>query len=278
MERLGLGPDELLKDNPKLVYGRVTGWGQDGPLAQEAGHDINYVALTRAAARHRPEGAAGGADQLSRRLCRRRDDAGVRHGRGAAGGAARAAKGQVIDAAMSDGAALIGALTYGLRAAGHVARRAGGEPARRRRRRPTASIAARTASSSRSARSSRSSARRCSRDWRCDPGASREEIATVIKSRTRDEWAAHFAGTDACVAPVLDLGEAPVHPHNIARRTFLDLDGVFQPAPAPRYSAMHARPARPAAARGRGRRGDPRRARLFARTKSRDCERDGVLL
>jgi alpha-methylacyl-CoA racemase len=66
--------------------------------------------------------------------------------------------------------------------------------------------------------------------------ASREQIATVIASRSRDDWAAHFAGTDACVAPVLDLGEAPVHPHNIARRTFLDLDGVFQPAPAPRYS------------------------------------------
>ena len=66
--------------------------------------------------------------------------------------------------------------------------------------------------------------------------ASREEVATVIASRSRDEWTAHFAGTEACVAPVLDLGEAPVHPHNIARRTFLDLDGIFQPAPAPRYS------------------------------------------
>jgi alpha-methylacyl-CoA racemase len=66
--------------------------------------------------------------------------------------------------------------------------------------------------------------------------ASREEIAAVIASRDRDAWAAHFAGTDACVAPILDLEEAPVHPHNIARRTFIDLDGVFQPAPAPRYS------------------------------------------
>ena len=71
-----------------------------------------------------------------------------------------------------------------------------------------------------------------------EAGATREDIAAVIKSRTRDQWAAHFAGTDACVAPVLDLEEAPVHPHNIARRTFIDLDGVFQPAPAPRYSAM----------------------------------------
>jgi alpha-methylacyl-CoA racemase len=66
--------------------------------------------------------------------------------------------------------------------------------------------------------------------------ASHEEVATVIASRTRDQWAAHFGGTDACVAPVLDLGEAPVHPHNLARRAFVDLDGVFQPAPAPRYS------------------------------------------
>ena len=71
------------------------------------------------------------------------------------------------------------------------------------------------------------------------PGSTREEIAAVIKSRTRDEWAMHFAGTDACVAPVLDLEEAPLHPHNIARRTFLDLEGVFQPAPAPRYSESH---------------------------------------
>ena len=66
--------------------------------------------------------------------------------------------------------------------------------------------------------------------------ATREEIAAVIITRSRDEWAAHFGGTDACVAPVLDLGEAPVHPHNLARRTFLDLDGVFQPGPVPRYS------------------------------------------
>ena len=69
-----------------------------------------------------------------------------------------------------------------------------------------------------------------------NPGSGREEIAAVIALRGRDDWAAHFAETDACVAPVLDLGEAPVHPHNIARRTFLDIDGVFQPAPAPRYS------------------------------------------
>jgi alpha-methylacyl-CoA racemase len=69
------------------------------------------------------------------------------------------------------------------------------------------------------------------------PDVTRDEIAAVIASRTRDEWAAHFAGTDACVAPVLDLEEAPVHPHNIARRTFLDIGGVFQPAPSPRYSA-----------------------------------------
>jgi len=83
-----------------------------------------------------------------------------------------------------------------------------------------------------------------------EPGASREEIATVIKSRTRDAWASHFAGTDACVGPVLDLGEAPVHPHNIARRTFLDVDGVFQPAPAPRYSSTQ--PDRPDPPRSEG--------------------------
>lgn len=236
MERLGLGPEALLSGNPKLVYGRVTGWGQDGPLAKDAGHDIDYVALTGllhgigpkerpvAPANYLGDYAGGGMmlafGMVSALLA-------VREG----------ADGQVVDAAMSDGAALIGAMTYGLLAAGlwKDEREAnlldGGSE--------TYSIY------------------RCSdgkflavgaiepqfqqalfKGLALRPGSGREDIAAVIKSRSRDAWAAHFAGTDACVAPVLDLGEAPVHPHNIARRTFLDVDGVFQPSPAPRYSAM----------------------------------------
>jgi alpha-methylacyl-CoA racemase len=234
MERLGLGPEELIKSNPTLVYGRVTGWGQDGPLAQEAGHDINYVAISGLlhgiGPKERPVvpinylgDYAGGGMMLAFGMV------------SALLAVQRGGEGQVIDAAMSDGAALIGALTYGLRAAGlwRDEREAnlldGGEP--------------------------------CYGIYRCLDGkfisigaiepqfqaslfkglalpqsASREEIAMVIASRSRDQWAAHFAGTDACVAPVLELGEAPVHPHNLERRTFVDLDGVFQPAPAPRYS------------------------------------------
>jgi alpha-methylacyl-CoA racemase len=234
MERLGLGPEELIKSNPKLVYGRVTGWGQDGPLAQEAGHDINYVAISGLlhgiGPKERPVvpinylgDYAGGGMMLAFGMV------------SALLAVQRGGEGQVIDAAMSDGAALIGALTYGLRAAGlwRDEREAnlldGGEP--------------------------------CYGIYRCLDGkfisigaiepqfqaslfkglalpqsTSREKIAMVIASRSRDQWAAHFAGTDACVAPVLELGEAPVHPHNLERRTFVDLDGVFQPAPAPRYS------------------------------------------
>ena len=234
MERLELGPDALLAANPRLVYGRVTGWGQDGPLAAEAGHDLNYLAITGLlhgiGPRDRPvvpvnyiADYAGGGMMLAFGMV------------AALLAVARGESGQVIDAAMSDGAALIGALTYGLRAAGawRDEREAnlldGGDA--------------------------------CYGVYRCLDGkflalgaiepqfrallfkglalpanASREAIAAVIATRTRDAWATHFAGTDACVAPVLDLGEAPVHPHNIARRTFLDLDGVFQPAPAPRYS------------------------------------------
>jgi len=236
MERLGLGPDELLRTNPKLVYGRVTGWGQDGPLAKQAGHDINYVAITGLlhgiGPKERPAvpinylgDYAGGGMMLAFGMV------------SALLAVTAGAPGQVIDAAMSDGAALIGALTYGLRAAGHWRdeREAnlldGGVP--------------------------NYAIYRCSdgkfigigaiepqfqealfKGLALHAGASREQIATVIRSRTRDDWAVHFAGTDACVAPVLNLEEAPVHPHNIARRTFLDLEGVFQPAPSPRYSGM----------------------------------------
>ena len=236
LERLGLGPDELLHENPKLVYGRVTGWGQDGPLAKQAGHDINYVALTGLlhgiGPKERPAvpinylgDYAGGGMMLA-------------FGMVSALLAVRAdAPGQVVDAAMSDGAALIGALTYGLRAAGNW-----------RDEREANLLDGGVANYA---------IYRCAdgkfiaigaiepqfqealfKGLALAPGASREQIATVIRSRSRDEWATHFAGTDACVAPVLDLEEAPVHPHNIARRTFLDLEGVFQPAPSPRYSAM----------------------------------------
>ena len=234
MERLGLGPDELLKANPKLVYGRVTGWGQEGPLAADAGHDINYVAITGLlhgiGPKERPSvpinylgDYAGGAMMLAFGMV------------AALVAVQRGGKGQVIDAAMSDGAALVGALTYGLRAAGawRDERESnlldGGDPIYGIYRCLDGKFLSIGAIEPQFQEA-------LFKGLALRPGSGREEIATVIASRPRDQWAAHFAGTDACVAPVLDLGEAPVHPHNIARRTFVDLDGVFQPAPAPRYS------------------------------------------
>jgi len=234
MERLGLGPNEIIKDNPKLVYGRVTGWGQEGPLAQEAGHDINYIAITGLlhgiGPKERPivpinylGDYAGGGMMLAFGMV------------AALLAVQRGGKGQVIDAAMSDGTALVGALTYGMRAAGHWRDEReenlldGGEP--------TYGVYRCLDGKFLSIGAIEPQFREALfKGLALAPGASHADVAAVIASRTRDQWTAHFAGTDACVAPVLDLGEAPVHPHNIARRTFLDLNGVYQPAPAPHYS------------------------------------------
>jgi alpha-methylacyl-CoA racemase len=234
MERLGLGPDELTRANPRLVYGRVTGWGQDGPLAKEAGHDVNYIALSGLlhgiGPKDRPVAPvnylgdyAGGGMMLAFGMV------------SALLAVQRGGAGQVIDAAMSDGTALIGALTYGLRAAGlwRDEREAnlldGGEAIYGIFRCLDGKFLSVGAVEPQFQEA-------LYKALALRPGSDREAIAAVISSRTRDEWAAHFIGTDACVAPVLDLSEAPVHPHNIARKTFVDLDGVFQPAPAPRYS------------------------------------------
>jgi alpha-methylacyl-CoA racemase len=234
MERLGLGPDQLRADNPKLVYGRVTGWGQDGPLAGEVGHDINYVALTGLlhgiGPKDRPTvpinylgDYAGGGMMLAFGMV-----AALLAGQ-------RGGEGPVIDAAMTDGAALVGALTYGIRAAGawRDERESnlldGGEPSYGVYRCRDGKFLALGAIEPQFREA-------LFKGLALPQSATRDDIEAVIATRSRDEWVAHFRGTDACVAPVLDLGEAPMHPHNIARRTFLDIDGVFQPAPAPRYS------------------------------------------
>ena len=234
MERLGLGPDTLIEANPTLVYGRVTGWGQDGPLAKQAGHDINFVAISGLlhgiGPKERPVvpvnylgDYAGGGMMLAFGMA------------AALLAVQRGGAGQVIDAAMSEGAALIGALTYGLCAAGLWSEEResnlldGGEPAYGVYRCLDGKFLSIGAIEPQFRES-------LFKGLALPQSATREEIATVLASRSRDEWVAHFAGTDACVAPVLDLGEAPVHPHNIARRAFLDVDGVFQPAPAPRYA------------------------------------------
>jgi alpha-methylacyl-CoA racemase len=275
MERLGLGPDDLLRDNSKLVYGRVTGWGQDGPLAQTAGHDIDYIALAGLlhgiGPKERPVAPinylgdyAGGAMMLA-------------FGMVSALLAVQAGgSGQVVDAAMTDGAALIGAMTYGLLAAGKWKDEResnlldGGSETYGIYRCADGKFVAIGAIEPQFQQA-------LFKGLALRPGSDREAIATVIKSRTRDEWAAHFAGTDACVAPVLDLGEAPVHPHNIARRTFLDLDGVFQPAPAPRYSDMQLD--RPEPPKAEGEDGDAILAELgYSKEEIERLRTEGALL
>ena len=252
MERLELGPDALIAANPKLVYGRVTGWGQSGPLAAEAGHDINYLAITGLlhgiGPKERPvvpvnyiADYAGGGMMLAfgmvaalLAVAARREGAGDRRGDERRRGADRRA-----DLWPARG--------------GGVARRARGQSARRgraglwrlslpRRQVPRArgdrAAVSRQPVQGAGACPTAPTASRLRRCWR-------RAAATIGRGIS--------PATDACVAPVLDLGEAPVHPHNIARRTFLDLDGVFQPAPAPHYSRHDPRPARPAAPRGTGR-------------------------
>ena len=249
MERLGLGPDVLLADGPTLVYGRMTGWGQNGPLAQAAGHDINYIALSGALhgvgrdGRPSPPvnylGDFGGGGMLlafamaSALLA-------VRNG----------APGQVIDCAMTEGSALLTALVHGLNAAGQWRDEAGsnlidgGSPWY---------DAYRTADGKWVAIGALEPQFRAvlleklglPADSGDDP-ALRATFTALFATRTRDQWCALLEGSDACFAPVLSLAEAPRHPHNKARDAFATIGGVIQPAPAPRFSETpNAAPAAP---------------------------------
>lgn len=235
MERLRLGPDLLLGENPKLVYGRVTGWGQEGPLAGAAGHDIDYLALSGLlhgiGPKERPvvpanyiADFAGGGMMLAFGMAAALLDV------------QRGGKGQVVDCAMSDGAALIGALTYGMRAAGLWTdeREAnlldGGSP--------TYGVYECSDGRFLAVGAIEPQFRRALLDGLgLGDDADKAAVAGAIATRTRDEWVAHFEGEDACVSPVLILEEAPRHPHNRDRGAFVTLDGVVQPGPAPRYSA-----------------------------------------
>ena len=244
MERLGLGPEELLKRNPKLVYGRVTGWGQDGPLATTAGHDVNYLAITGLlhgiGPQERPvvpvnylADYAGGGMMLAFAMV------------AALLAVQRSGAGQMIDCAMSDGAALIGALTYGMRAAGLWSDEResnlldGGDAAYGIYQCSDGKFLAVGAIEPQFRKA-------LLEGLGLRPDAGKKEIAGAIGTRSRDEWSSFFEGKDACVAPVLTLEEAPNHPHNRARDTFIDLDGVVQPGSAPRFSnSNRARPRPP---------------------------------
>lgn len=260
MERLGLGPDVCLARNPRLAYGRMTGWGQTGPLAPLAGHDINYIAITGAldaiGTKDQPVPPlnlvgdfGGGGMLLAMGLM-----AAMLH-------AARTGQGQVIDAAMSDGAAQLMAPIYGMKGTGRWSAPRGGnmldggapyygvyrcgcggflavgplEPQffaefLRRLELPEGEFADRLKPEL----------------W----PALHARFAAVFLTRKRDAWAAIFDGSDACVAPVLTMEEAPTHPHNQARGTFFEREGITQPAPAPRFSATPSSPGAPARLRG----------------------------
>ncbi len=247
MERLGLGPDVTLKRNPKLVYGRMTGWGQEGPLAQAAGHDINYIAITGALDSFRASNGepvsplnlvgdyGGGALFLVVGVLAALVDA------------RRSGKGQVVDAAMCDGVSLMLTMFHSMQAikrwtdvprtnmldgGAHFYRAyecADGrsiaigaiEPQFYAELRQLAGLS----------------------DGAFDHQMDRskwpelqDKLIAVFKTKTRDEWCAILEGTDACAAPVVGLFEAPSHPHLAARRTFVEHAGHVQPAPAPRFS------------------------------------------
>ncbi|SFD63714.1 CaiB/BaiF CoA transferase family protein [Massilia yuzhufengensis] len=247
MERLGLGPDACLERNPKLVVGRVTGWGQAGPLSQAAGHDINYVALSgmlhamgRADSPPAPPlnlvGDFGGGGMM------------LAFGVVCAVLEARTSgKGQVVDAAMTEGAALLGAMMYGLRGAGSWSdgREAnlldGGAPFYD----SYACLDGKFISIGAIEPQFYAQllallkvedpvfTKRWSKAYWPDLKA---KFGALFATRSRDDWCRLLEGTDVCFAPVLDMAEAPKHPHNAARRSFVDIDGVSQPAPAPRFS------------------------------------------
>lgn len=247
MERLGLGPEVCLERNPKLVFGRMTGWGQDGPLSQAAGHDINYISVAGAL------GAMGYPDRPPAPPLNLVGDFG--------GGAmyllagilaalverSSSGKGQVIDAAMTDGTASLLSGFYGMMSMDmwtterYSNRLDGGayyygsyeckggkhisigslEP------QFYALLLEKCEISEDSFKEQLDQA-----SW----PIKREKMEAIFKTKTREEWCNIMEGSDVCFAPVLDLSEAPDHPHNKARKTYLDFQGVTQPAPAPRFS------------------------------------------
>ena len=247
MERLGLGPDVLLAQQPRLVYGRMTGWGQDGPLAARAGHDIDYIALTGAL---HAIGRAGEAPVPPLNLVGDFGGGGMLLGFGlvcALLEAQRSGRGQVVDAAMVDGAALLTTMFWGMRAArqwtdarGANVLDSGAPWYDTYRTRDGGYMAVGAIEGKFYAemlhRLGLASERLPAQHDRARWPELRTRLAAAFATRTRDEWTRVFEGSDACVAPVLSFAEAPAHPHAQARGAYTDAGGTLQPAPAPRFS------------------------------------------
>jgi len=245
-ERLGLGPDECMARNEKLVYGRMTGWGQDGPLAQSAGHDINYIGLSGAL---HAIGEPGGKPVPPLNLIGDFGGGGMLLAYGlvcALLEAQKSGKGQVVDTAMVDGAASLMAMFFSMAGRGFDDERGtnlldGGshfyntyetkdgqhvcvgsiEPQFYQLLVEKAGVDANHFGP------------QMDRDqW----SGFKDELEDVFKMKTRGEWCEIMEGTDVCFAPVLSVFEAPAHPHNVHRGTFIEVDGVVQPSPSPRFS------------------------------------------
>ncbi len=261
-ERLGFGPQACSARNPRLVYGRMTGWGQDGPLATTAGHDIDYIAISGALSMI---GRAGQPPVPPVNLLGDFGGGGMLLALGVLAALLereRSGRGQVVDAAMVDGSALLTAFVYGLRAAGAWQDERGvnlldtGAPFYDTYRTADGGYVAVGALEAKFyaallAGLGLSGADLPGQHDRAGWPVLRARFAEAFASRTRDEWAEVFAGSDGCVAPVLSPAEAPGHPHNAARGAFADIGGVVQPAPAPRFgrspAAVPAAPPRPGA-------------------------------
>jgi alpha-methylacyl-CoA racemase len=265
-ERLGLGPDDCLGRNPRLVYARMTGWGQEGPYAQMAGHDINYLALSGTLSLI---GRADSPPVPPVNLVADFGGGGMLLAFGVVAAlveTARSGRGQVVDAAMVDGAALLAAMIHGLDAAGRWGRRgtnlldtgawfyevyetADGEYVSFGSLEPQffAEMTRLTGLAEGADGAEPVSGPGSPEEW----PALKERLAAVVRTRTRDEWCALLEGTDACFAPVLGRREAAGHPHLAARATFVEVAGVRQPAPAPRFSRTPGAVAGPAPSPGR---------------------------
>ena len=246
-ERLGIGPEVCLARNPRLVYGRMTGWGQEGPYAAMSGHDINYIALSGSLSTF---GRKGDAPVPPLNLVGDFGGGGMLMAYGIVCGlleAQRSGEGQVVDAAMVDGSALLATFIYGMRALGawqdergtnildtgawfyEVYETADGEYVSFGSLEPQffAELIRLTGLADEGLPQQMD---------RTTWPAMKDRLAAVIKTKTRDEWCQQMEGTDVCFAPVLGMAEAPSHPHNRHRGTFVDVAGVAQPAPAPRFS------------------------------------------
>ncbi|MDF8334062.1 CaiB/BaiF CoA transferase family protein [Novosphingobium cyanobacteriorum] len=252
MERLGLGPDVLLADNPRLVFGRMTGWGQDGPMAPLAGHDINYISIAGALHTY---GQAGGKPQFPVNAVGDFGGGGMLMAFAVMAGvfsAQRTGKGQVIDCAMVDGAAILSAMTWSFFGNGtwqdergvnlldggahfyDTYETADGKWISIGSIEPQFYALLMEATGLKD--DPAFAAQMDPRQW---PDL-KQRLTALFKTKSRDEWCAIMDGTDICFAPVLSLAEAPAHPHNAARGTFVEEGGMIMPAPAPRFTGTPA--------------------------------------